>query len=76
MIDSDVQCMVWGINNAIVIILYFIVILKVISLSLLCMLDDMVITGNDGHEITRLKENLMKEFEVKDLGQPRYFFGH
>src|SRR6266508_282176 len=37
--------------------------------------DDMVITGNDGQEITRLKENLMKEFEVKDLGQLRYFLG-
>ena len=37
--------------------------------------DDMIITGNDDHEITRLKDNLMKEFEVKDLGQLRYFLG-
>jgi len=26
-------------------------------------------------EITRLKENLSKEFEIKDLGQLRYFLG-
>jgi len=31
--------------------------------------DDIVITGGDTLEITRLKENLSKEFEVKDLGQ-------
>jgi len=37
--------------------------------------DDIVITGGDTLEITRLKENLSKEFEVKDLGQLRYFLG-
>jgi hypothetical protein len=37
--------------------------------------DDMIITGNDCLEITRLKRNLSKEFEVKDLGQLRYFLG-
>ena len=37
--------------------------------------DDIVITGDDTLEITRLKENLSKEFEVKDLGQLRYFLG-
>lgn len=35
----------------------------------------MIITGNDVVEIARLKENLSKEFEVKDLGQLRYFLG-
>ena len=35
--------------------------------------DDMIITGDDTLEIARLKENLSKEFEVKDLGQLRYF---
>ena len=37
--------------------------------------DDIVITGDDEREIIRLKENLSKEFEVKDLGQLRYFLG-
>src|SRR6185312_15741262 len=37
--------------------------------------DDIIITGNDSLEIVRLKENLNKEFEVKDLGQLRYFLG-
>jgi len=37
--------------------------------------DDMIITGDDTLEIARLKENLSKEFEVKDLGQLRYFLG-
>ena len=37
--------------------------------------DDIVITGDDEREIIRLKENLNKEFEVKDLGQLRYFLG-
>nr|CAD41085.2 OSJNBb0011N17.2 [Oryza sativa Japonica Group] len=37
--------------------------------------DDMIITGNDCSEITRLKQNLSKEFEVKDLGQLKYFLG-
>ena len=35
--------------------------------------DDIIITGDDEREIIRLKENLSKEFEVKDLGQLRYF---
>ena len=37
--------------------------------------DDIIITGDDEREIIRLKENLSKEFEVKDLGQLRYFLG-
>jgi len=36
--------------------------------------DDIIITGDDTMEIDRLKESLSKEFEVKDLGQLRYFF--
>jgi len=31
--------------------------------------DDIIITGDDTLEIARLKKNLSKEFEVKDLGQ-------
>ena len=37
--------------------------------------DDIVITGDDVEEIKRLKENLGKTFEVKDLGPLRYFLG-
>jgi hypothetical protein len=37
--------------------------------------DDMIITGDDPLEVTKLKENLCAQFEVKDLGQLRYFWG-
>jgi Reverse transcriptase (RNA-dependent DNA polymerase) len=37
--------------------------------------DDMIISGNDEGEIVLLKKKLGKEFEVKDLGQLRYFLG-
>jgi hypothetical protein len=37
--------------------------------------DDMIITGNDPLHISQLKKNLCKIFEVKDLGQLRYFLG-
>uniref|UniRef100_A0ACD6APZ5 Uncharacterized protein n=2 Tax=Avena sativa TaxID=4498 RepID=A0ACD6APZ5_AVESA len=37
--------------------------------------DDIIITGDDAVEISRLKDNLRKEFEVKDLGQLKYFLG-
>jgi len=37
--------------------------------------DDIIITGDDDMEIKHLKENLSKEFEVKDLGQLKYFLG-
>ena len=37
--------------------------------------DEIIITGDDTLEISRLKKNLSKEFEVKDLGQLRYFLG-
>jgi hypothetical protein len=42
---------------------------------LIVYVDDIIITGSDDHEIGRLKVNLAKEFEVKDLGQLRYFLG-
>jgi hypothetical protein len=35
---------------------------------------DIVITGDDNVEISRLKVRLSKEFEVKDLGQLKYFW--
>jgi hypothetical protein len=37
--------------------------------------DDIIITGDDATEITRVKSCLSKSFEVKDLGQLRYFLG-
>lgn len=37
--------------------------------------DDIIITRDDTLEISLLKEDLTKEFEVKDLGQRRYFLG-
>ncbi|KAK4260610.1 hypothetical protein QN277_003703 [Acacia crassicarpa] len=37
--------------------------------------DDIIITGNDEESITLLKQDLSAEFQVKDLGQMRYFLG-
>lgn len=37
--------------------------------------DDIVVTGNDEEEVQRLKSSLVEEFEIKDLGFLRYFFG-
>ena len=41
---------------------------------LLVYVDDMIVTGNDEEEQGRLKERLVKEFEIKDLGILKYFF--
>ena len=40
---------------------------------LIIYVDDMIITGDDVEEIQMLKENLFKEFEMKDLGALKYF---
>jgi hypothetical protein len=37
--------------------------------------DDIIITGDDETELVRLKGSLSKAFEVKDLGQLKYFLG-
>ena len=37
--------------------------------------DDIIITGDDEEEIKRVKGCLSKEFEVKDLGNLKYFLG-
>jgi hypothetical protein len=37
--------------------------------------DEIIITGDDVAKITRVKNCLNKAFEVKDLGQLRYFLG-
>jgi hypothetical protein len=42
---------------------------------LIVYVDDIVITGDDDMGIENLKKQLTREFEVKDLGQLRYFLG-
>ena len=42
---------------------------------LIVYVDDIIITGDDAKEIKQLKLQLAQEFEVKDLGQLRYFLG-
>lgn len=42
---------------------------------LIVYVDDVVVTGNDKEEIIQLKKGLAREFEIKDLGSLRYFFG-
>nr|GEZ57261.1 putative ribonuclease H-like domain-containing protein [Tanacetum cinerariifolium] len=42
---------------------------------LIIYVDDMIITGNDEEKMTRLRTNLFKEFEMKDLGRLKYFLG-
>ena len=37
--------------------------------------DDIIITGDDKEEICTLKEQLSREFEMKDLGRLKYFLG-
>nr|GEV36128.1 putative ribonuclease H-like domain-containing protein [Tanacetum cinerariifolium] len=42
---------------------------------LIIYIDDMIITGDDKEEITKLKKYLFTEFEMKDLGRLKYFLG-
>ncbi|CAL1356412.1 unnamed protein product [Linum trigynum] len=42
---------------------------------LLLYVDDMVVTGDDTHEITALKRGLQEAFHLKDLGNLSYFLG-
>ena len=43
--------------------------------ALMIYVDDMIITGNDEKEISRLQEHLATEFEMKNLGGLKYFLG-
>ena len=43
--------------------------------ALLVYVDDIVVTGNDITEQVILKQNLAKEFEIKELGVLKYFLG-
>ncbi|KAK6131471.1 hypothetical protein DH2020_034779 [Rehmannia glutinosa] len=42
---------------------------------LIVYVDDIVVTGNNQEEMSRLKKHLATEFEIKDLGRLRYFLG-
>lgn len=42
---------------------------------LIVYVDDIIIIGNDPDETKILKEMLVKDFEIKDFGIPRYFLG-
>ena len=42
---------------------------------LIVYVDDIVMTGSDESELTELKEFLAKQFEIKDLGNLKYFLG-
>ncbi|RVW78960.1 Retrovirus-related Pol polyprotein from transposon RE1 [Vitis vinifera] len=43
--------------------------------TLIIYVDDMVVTGNDPEERKALQNYLSREFEMKDLGPLKYFFG-
>ena len=43
--------------------------------TLIVYVDDMIITGDDAEEISRLQEQLSTEFEMKNLGGLKYFLG-
>ena len=42
---------------------------------LIVYVDDIILTGNDEHKMRRMKESLAQNFEIKDLGNLRYFLG-
>ncbi|XP_019430291.1 PREDICTED: uncharacterized protein LOC109337710 [Lupinus angustifolius] len=43
--------------------------------ALLIYVDDLVLSGNDMHEIMLVKQHLDKQFKIKDLGKLKYFLG-
>ena len=43
--------------------------------ALIIYVDDMIITGNDEEEISKLQNQLAAEFEMKSLGNLKYFLG-
>ena len=43
--------------------------------ALLVYVDDIIVTGNDEKEKHELKQKLVKEFEIKELGKLKYFLG-
>ncbi|CAN6573029.1 unnamed protein product [Malus baccata var. baccata] len=43
--------------------------------ALIIYVDDMIITGDDSEEMVKLEQNLAAEFEMKSLGDLKYFLG-
>ena len=43
--------------------------------SLIVYVDDMIITGDDKEEISKLQKQLSAKFEMKNLGGLKYFLG-
>ena len=43
--------------------------------TLIVYVDDMIVTGDDAEEISKLQEQLATEFEMKNLGGLKYFIG-
>ena len=43
--------------------------------TLIIYIDDMIITGDDTEEMSKLQEQLSVEFEMKNLGGLKYFLG-
>ena len=41
---------------------------------LIVYVDDIILSGNDEEELQKLKKQLAQEFEVKDIGNLKYFF--
>ena len=37
--------------------------------------DDIIVTGNDEKEQEELKQQLIREFKIKELGKLKYFLG-
>lgn len=46
-----------------------------VKLVLLIYVDDLIIIGDNGEEITNLKHSLQQKFAIKDFGVLKYFFG-
>jgi hypothetical protein len=65
----------WDMVNAMETTLYFTNILETNITILAVYIDDIIITGYDEGEITRLKKCQSQAFEVKDLGKLKYFPG-
>lgn len=52
---------------------YFISMDRMVKSVLTVYVNNIILTGNDGDEAHKLKEDLSNEFEIKDLGNLRYF---